>query len=225
MELPVLHIWTARFDQCRRGRADARTDRATGLIARDPRHGRDPPADANEMTEAYRYAFCSCSTGPAALICSRQPLPIVDRTKFAPAAGLAKGAYVLADAPDGEAGRHPDRQRQRSVRCASRRARSWSRKASRRESSACRHGSCSKNRMRLSRQCAAAFGDGAGDRRRGLATGLAALRGTDRRRVGHAHLRHVGADRRWWPSISVSPTDTVVAAANRAMGARSPAAV
>ena len=36
------------------------------------------------------------------MICSRQALPIVDRTRFAPAAGLAKGAYVLADAAGGK---------------------------------------------------------------------------------------------------------------------------
>ena len=58
------------------------------------------PADANEMTEAYRYAL-KLHNGPVALICSRQALPIVDRTQFGPAAGLAKGAYVLADAPGG----------------------------------------------------------------------------------------------------------------------------
>jgi transketolase len=58
------------------------------------------PADANEMTEAYRLIL-QLKDRPAALICSRQPLPIVDRTRFAPAAGLARGAYVLADAPDG----------------------------------------------------------------------------------------------------------------------------
>jgi transketolase len=59
------------------------------------------PADANEMTEAYR-CIMQLQHRPAALICSRQALPIVDRTQFAPAAGLAKGAYTLADAPDGK---------------------------------------------------------------------------------------------------------------------------
>ena len=59
------------------------------------------PADANEMSEAYRYVL-QLQHRPAALICSRQALPIVDRTQFAPAAGLARGAYVLADAPDGK---------------------------------------------------------------------------------------------------------------------------
>jgi transketolase len=39
---------------------------------------------------------------PAALVLTRQPLPTFDRSKYAPAAGVAKGAYVLADAPDGK---------------------------------------------------------------------------------------------------------------------------
>ena len=38
---------------------------------------------------------------PVALVLTRQKLPLIDRTKYAPAAGLAKGAYVLADAPNG----------------------------------------------------------------------------------------------------------------------------
>jgi transketolase len=52
------------------------------------------------MTEAYRYIL-KLQNRPVALICSRQALPIVDRSQFAAAAGLARGAYVLADAPDG----------------------------------------------------------------------------------------------------------------------------
>jgi transketolase len=39
---------------------------------------------------------------PAVLVLSRQPLPTLDRTKYAPASGLARGAYVLADAPGGK---------------------------------------------------------------------------------------------------------------------------
>jgi transketolase len=53
------------------------------------------------VVEAYRLIF-SLKNRPAALICSRQALPIFDRAKFAPATGLAKGGYVLADAPDGK---------------------------------------------------------------------------------------------------------------------------
>ncbi len=54
------------------------------------------PADANEVAEAYRVIMTSHER-PVALILSRQPLPIYDRTKYAPASGLQKGAYVLAD--------------------------------------------------------------------------------------------------------------------------------
>lgn len=39
---------------------------------------------------------------PAALVLSRQALPTLDRTRLAPASGVARGAYVLADAPSGE---------------------------------------------------------------------------------------------------------------------------
>ncbi|HWU41327.1 MAG TPA: transketolase C-terminal domain-containing protein, partial [Candidatus Acidoferrum sp.] len=59
------------------------------------------PADANEMVEAYRVTM-SLKDRPVALICTRQDLPIIDRSKFAPASGLAKGAYVLTDPPDGQ---------------------------------------------------------------------------------------------------------------------------
>lgn len=54
------------------------------------------PADANEVAEAYRVIF-SLKDQPAVLALSRQPLPTFDRSKYAPASGTAKGAYVLAD--------------------------------------------------------------------------------------------------------------------------------
>jgi transketolase len=56
------------------------------------------PGDANEVVEAYRYVM-QLHHEPAVLALSRQPLPTLDRTKYAPAAGVAKGAYVLADSP------------------------------------------------------------------------------------------------------------------------------
>jgi transketolase len=56
------------------------------------------PADANEVVEAYRY-IAKLRHQPAALALSRQPLPTLDRSKYAAASGLARGAYVLADAP------------------------------------------------------------------------------------------------------------------------------
>jgi len=58
------------------------------------------PADANEVVEAYRYIL-QLRHKPAVLALSRQPLPTLDRSKYAPASGVAHGAYVLADAPGG----------------------------------------------------------------------------------------------------------------------------
>jgi transketolase len=58
------------------------------------------PADANETAVAWRVAVASRSR-PVALVLTRQNVPTLDRTKFAAAEGLQKGAYVLADAPNG----------------------------------------------------------------------------------------------------------------------------
>jgi transketolase len=61
------------------------------------------PGDANEVVEAYRYIL-QLRHQPAAIVLSRQPLPTFDRRRYASAAGVARGAYVMADAP----GREPD---------------------------------------------------------------------------------------------------------------------
>lgn len=59
------------------------------------------PGDANETLEAWKL-IAQLRHEPAVLILSRQALPTLDRTKFAPASGLTKGAYVLADAAAGK---------------------------------------------------------------------------------------------------------------------------
>jgi transketolase len=59
------------------------------------------PGDANEVSEAWRVIM-KLKHEPAVLILSRQAMPTLDRTKYAPASGVAKGAYVLADAPNGK---------------------------------------------------------------------------------------------------------------------------
>ncbi len=59
------------------------------------------PCDANETSEAWRYALES-QKGPVALALSRQNLPTLDRTTFAPASELSKGAYILHDTRDGK---------------------------------------------------------------------------------------------------------------------------
>jgi transketolase len=58
------------------------------------------PADANEVVEAYRYIL-QLAHQPAAIALSRQPLPTFDRSRYASAAGVAQGAYVMADPPRG----------------------------------------------------------------------------------------------------------------------------
>ncbi|MDR5682911.1 MAG: transketolase [Armatimonadota bacterium] len=59
------------------------------------------PADANETAVAWRVAM-EHTHGPVALILTRQAVPTLDRTRYAPAEGLRRGAYVLADPPEGE---------------------------------------------------------------------------------------------------------------------------
>jgi transketolase len=57
------------------------------------------PGDANEVTEAWKVIM-QLRREPAAIVLSRQAVPTFDRTKYASASGVAKGAYVLADAAD-----------------------------------------------------------------------------------------------------------------------------
>lgn len=59
------------------------------------------PGDANEVTEAYKVAMQNLH-GPTTLVFSRQAMPTLDRTKYASAAGVAKGGYVLLDAEGGK---------------------------------------------------------------------------------------------------------------------------
>jgi transketolase len=57
------------------------------------------PGDANEVVEACRYIM-QPRQQPMVLVLSRQPLPTLDRSKYAPACGMSRGAYVLDDAPE-----------------------------------------------------------------------------------------------------------------------------
>ena len=59
------------------------------------------PGDANEVAECYKVALKE-TKHPTAMVLSRQNLPTLDRTKYAPAADSAKGAYILIDAADGK---------------------------------------------------------------------------------------------------------------------------
>jgi len=59
------------------------------------------PCDGNETAEAWRAALTR-RDGPTALVLTRQNVPQLDRSEYAPASGLQRGAYILADAPDGQ---------------------------------------------------------------------------------------------------------------------------
>jgi transketolase len=59
------------------------------------------PADANEVVEAWKLIM-RLEHDPAVLVLTRQDLPTLDRSRYAPAAGLQRGAYILAEAPGGE---------------------------------------------------------------------------------------------------------------------------
>jgi len=59
------------------------------------------PGDANEVAEAWRLTM-ELRHDPVALILSRQAMPTLDRSRYAPASGLRRGAYVLADADGGD---------------------------------------------------------------------------------------------------------------------------
>ncbi|HEY6109687.1 MAG TPA: transketolase C-terminal domain-containing protein, partial [Gemmatimonadales bacterium] len=58
------------------------------------------PADANETVEAWRIAMRHTG-GPVGLVLTRQKIPVLDRTTLAPAAGTARGGYVLIDPAEG----------------------------------------------------------------------------------------------------------------------------
>jgi len=101
MDLPVLHIWT--HDSISLGQDGPTHQPIEQLVSLRAIPGMVVirPADANEMAEAYRLIL-PFTNRPVALICTRQPLPIVDRKTFAPASNVAKGGYILADAPDAQ---------------------------------------------------------------------------------------------------------------------------
>ncbi len=100
MEIPAIHIFT--HDSIGVGE-DGPTHQPVEQIASlraIPGLITLRPADANEVVEAWKVIM-QLRCEPVALILSRQNLPTLDRNKYAPAAGLARGAYVLADAEDG----------------------------------------------------------------------------------------------------------------------------
>jgi transketolase len=100
MEIPVIHIFT--HDSIGVGEDGPTHQPVEHLMSLRAMPGITVirPGDANEAAEAWRYIMGS-QHEPVALILSRQALPTLDRTRYALAAGLQRGAYVLADATPG----------------------------------------------------------------------------------------------------------------------------
>jgi transketolase len=101
MELPVIYVFT--HDSIGVGE-DGPTHQPIEQLA----HMRSMPglivirpADANEVREAWKVIL-QLHHEPAVLVLTRQAVPTIDRTKYASASGLARGAYILADAPGGD---------------------------------------------------------------------------------------------------------------------------
>ncbi len=101
MELPVIHIFT--HDSIGLGE-DGPTHQPVEQLASlraIPGLNVIRPCDANEVAEAWRVAV-DRTHGPVALVLTRQNVPVLDRSKYAPAEGLRRGGYVLADADGGD---------------------------------------------------------------------------------------------------------------------------
>jgi len=101
MRLPVFHVFT--HDSIGLGEDGPTHQAIEQLVALRaiPNMIVLRPADANEVREAYKVIL-GLIDEPACLALSRQKLPVFDRSRLAPASGLARGAYVLADAEGGE---------------------------------------------------------------------------------------------------------------------------
>ena len=101
MELPVIHLFT--HDSIGLGE-DGPTHQPIEQLASlraMPHLDVIRPADANEVAEAWRLAI-ERTHNPVALVLTRQNVPVFDRSRYASAAGVRKGGYVLADSEDGD---------------------------------------------------------------------------------------------------------------------------
>ena len=97
MELPVIYVFT--HDSIGLGQDGPTHQPVEHLVALRAIPGLITlrPADANEVAEAWRVII-EFKHQPACLVLSRQPLPTFDRKRYAPATGVSRGAYILADA-------------------------------------------------------------------------------------------------------------------------------
>jgi transketolase len=100
MQLPVTYVWT--HDSIGLGEDGPTHQPIEHFAALRAIPGLDVvrPADANEVSVAWR-TILENNDRPAGILLSRQNLPVFDRGEFASAEGVARGAYVLADASNG----------------------------------------------------------------------------------------------------------------------------
>jgi transketolase len=101
MELPVIYVFT--HDSIGVGEDGPTHQPVEQLLALRSIPGLITlrPADANEVVEAWRVVI-GLTHQPAALALSRQPLPTFDRSRYASASGVGRGAYILADPRHGK---------------------------------------------------------------------------------------------------------------------------
>jgi transketolase len=101
MELPVIHLFT--HDSIGLGEDGPTHQPVEQLASLRAVPGLDVirPADANEVSEAWRAAI-DRTHQPVAMVLTRQDVPIIDRSRYASADGLRRGGYVLADPDDGD---------------------------------------------------------------------------------------------------------------------------
>jgi transketolase len=101
MELPVIHVFT--HDSIGLGEDGPTHQPVEQLASLRAIPGLDVirPADANEVAEAWRVAL-DRTHQPVALVLTRQDVPVLDRSRYASAAGLRRGGYVLAEAEGGD---------------------------------------------------------------------------------------------------------------------------
>ena len=101
MELPVIHLFS--HDSIGLGEDGPTHQPVEQLAALRAIPGLTVirPCDANEVAEAWRVVM-EFRHEPAALVLTRQDVPILDRSRYASAEGLRRGGYVLADPPEGE---------------------------------------------------------------------------------------------------------------------------
>jgi transketolase len=99
MELPVIYVFT--HDSIGVGEDGPTHQPVEQLVALRSIPGLIVlrPADANEVAEAWRVTI-GLKDRPACLVLTRQAIPTFDRTRYAPAEGVGRGAYILADATD-----------------------------------------------------------------------------------------------------------------------------